>query len=70
MPSGHASNGPDTRNPPISNEELQILATHISPSVAAEFTTDGKWIVVGGTDGLTIHNSVSTRAVNWFNAGN
>jgi WD40 repeat protein len=52
---------------PFSYQELQVLATHISPTLSAEFTADGKWMVVAGTDGVTIHDVVSTNAVHWFN---
>jgi hypothetical protein len=65
---GRASTEPDAWKLPFSNEELQVLATHISPTLSAEFTADGKWIVVAGTDGVTIHDAASTNAVNWFNA--
>lgn len=51
----------------ISDGELQILGTHISPTISAEFTADGKWIVVSGMDGVTVHDAVSTKCVNWFN---
>ena len=65
--SGDANAGPCPSKTPISNEELQILGTHISPTISAEFTADGKWIVVAGRDGVTIHDTVSTKCVNWFN---
>jgi hypothetical protein len=52
---------------PFSYQELQVLATHISPTLSAEFTADGKWMVVAGMDGVTIHDVVSTNAVHWFN---
>ena len=59
--------GPGSVRTLLSNEELQIVGTHISPTASAEFTADGKWIVVSGTDGVTIHDAVSTKCVNWFN---
>ena len=59
--------GPSSVRTLLSNVELQITGTHISPTASAEFTTDGKWIVVSGTDGVTIHDAVSTKCVNWFN---
>ena len=59
--------GPSSVRTLLSNEELQILGTHISPTVSAEFTADGRWIVVSGTDGVTIHDAVTTKCVNWFN---
>lgn len=51
----------------VSNEELQILGTHISPMIAAHFTAHGKWIVVAGTDGVTLHDAATSRCVHWFN---
>ena len=52
----------------LSDELLQIFGTHVSPSISAEFTSDGKWIVVSGDDGVTIHDVATMACVNCLNA--
>lgn len=59
---------PGTYPPPFSSDELQIVGVHVSPTVSAEFTADGKWIIVSGSDGVTVHDAASTECVNWLNA--
>ena len=60
-------NGSSSLSVEVSEEELQILGIHISPTIAAKFTRDGKWLVVAGTDGVTIHDAFANRCVHWFN---
>ncbi len=61
------ANGSTSFSEQVSNEELQVLGTHISPMINAGFTADGKWIVVAGTDGVTLHDAATSRCVHWFN---
>ncbi|MCC6508123.1 MAG: hypothetical protein IT423_03395, partial [Pirellulaceae bacterium] len=60
-------NGSSNFSEQVSNDELQVLGTHISPMIAAHFTADGKWIVVAGMDGVTLHDAATSRCVHWFN---
>ncbi len=53
--------------PLLSKAELQVVGTHVSPNVSAQFTADGKWIVTSGSDGVAIHDADSTACVNWLN---
>lgn len=67
-PGGNANAVPDAFLSSISKEELGILGAHISPWLSAEFTSDGKWIVVAGADGVSIHDAASMECVHWFNS--
>ena len=61
------ANGKSNLSEQVSNAELQVLGTHISPTIAAHFTADSKWIVVTGMDGTTLHDAATSRCVHWFN---
>ncbi len=65
--SGEAQVAPGANPPLLSEAELQVVGTHISPNLSAEFTADGKWIVSSGADGVAIHDADSTTCVNWLN---